>query len=78
MLNYFCKHPLWEVSARLCAVALGREKAELVIKNAKLVNVCTREIEDGADVAVAFGRIALVGDASACIGEKTKVIQDQK
>lgn len=74
MINYFCKKPLWECSVKLSLVASGKEKADLVIKNAKLVNVCTREISEGIDVAVAEGRIALVGDAAHCIGEKTVVV----
>ena len=74
MLNKFCKKPLWEVTRTLAKVALGIEKAELVIRNARLVNVCTAEIQEGIDVAVSEGRIALVGDAAHCIGENTKVI----
>ncbi len=74
MLNKFCKKPLYEVTRTLANVAMGAEKAELVIKNAKLVNVCTAEIQENIDVAVSEGRIALVGDASHCIGDKTKVI----
>ena len=74
MVNTFCKFPLWECTRTLSAVALGKEKADLVIKNAKLINVCTREILSGYDVAVAMGRIAAIGDVSASIGEKTKVI----
>ena len=74
MINYFCKKPLWECSVKLSLVATGKEKADLVIKNAKLVNVCTREIMEGADVAVSEGRIALVGDASHCVGKKTKIV----
>ena len=74
MINYFCKKPLWECSIKLSQVASGKQKADLVIKNAKLVNVCTREILPGVDVAVAEGRIALVGDAAHCIGENTKVV----
>ena len=58
----------------LANVAMGAEKAQLVIRNAKLVNVCTAEIQEGVDVAVSEGRIALVGDAAHCIGEKTNVI----
>jgi len=45
---------------KLIQVALGEEKADLVIKNAQLVNVLTEEIYD-ADVAVVSGRIAGVG-----------------
>ena len=74
MLNKFCKKPLYEVTQTLAKVAMGTEKAELVIRNARLVNVCTAEIQNGVDVAIAEGRIALVGDASHCIGENTCVI----
>ena len=74
MLNRFCKKPLYEVTRTLADVAMGRRAADLVIRGARLVNVCTAEIQEGIDVAVAEGRIALVGDASRCVGEKTKVI----
>ena len=74
MINRFCKKPLWECTIRLAKVATGAEKADLVIKNARLVNVCTCEIMDNISVAVADGRIALVGDAEHCIGENTRVI----
>lgn len=74
MINNFCKKPLGECTIKLAKVATGAEKADLVIQNAKLVNVCTHEIIDGISVAVAEGRIALVGDASHCIGENTRVI----
>lgn len=73
MVNKFCKYPLEECTVTLAAVALGIKKADVVIKNAKLVNVCTKEIIEGVDVAVAMGRIALVGDASQCVGENTAV-----
>ena len=74
MRNRFCKKPLYEVTTTLAKVAAGAEKAQLVIRNAKLVNVCTAEIQEGVDVAVSEGRIALVGDGAHCIGEKTAVI----
>jgi adenine deaminase len=74
MLNKFCKKPLYEVTRTMANVAMGVEKADMVIKNARLVNVCTAEIQEGIDVAIAEGRIALVGDASHCIGDNTKVI----
>ena len=74
MINTFCKFPLWECTRKLSAVALGREKADLVIKNAKLINVCTHEILEGYDVAVSMGRIAAIGDVSASVGENTKVV----
>lgn len=76
MIKRFCKHQLWEVTKTLCAVAQGKQAADLVIRDAKLVNVCTAEIIEHTDVAVAEGRIAYVGmDASHCIGDKTEVIE---
>ncbi len=65
---------LAEVTAQLAAVATGREKAELVIRNCKLVNVITAEVLEGTDIAVARGRIALVGDATRCIGPDTTIL----
>jgi adenine deaminase len=65
-----------EVAPRLVAVAAGREMADLVIRGGKLVNVQTREILDGWQVAVAEGRFAYVGpDASHCIGPGTRIIE---
>lgn len=74
MFNKFNIKPLWEVSKILSAVAQGFQGADIVITNAKLVNVCTREIIKNTDVAISMGRIALVGDAKHCIKENTKVI----
>ncbi len=67
----------WEESAaRLVAVAAGRAAADLVIRGCKVVNVHSREVLDGWQVAVAEGRFAYVGpDASHCIGEGTQVIE---
>lgn len=75
MFNRFCKKQLWECSRDLSSVAMGRISAETVIRGAKLVNVCTREVQENIDVAIHSGRIALVGDASHCIGEGTRVIE---
>ena len=72
------EHPIrsWaELAPRLVAVAAGREAADLVIRGGRLVNVQSREILDGWEVAVAGGRFAYVGpDASHCIGEGTEVV----
>ena len=67
----------WQGSAaRLVAVAAGREAADLVIRGTRWVNVHTREVIDGTDIAVAAGRFAYVGpDASHCIGEATEVVE---
>lgn len=74
MINKFCKKPLWDCSITLSKVATGAEKADLVVKNSRLINVCTHEIIENVSIAVAEGRIALVGDANHCIGDKTIVI----
>ena len=65
-----------ECAARLIAVAGGREAADLVIRGGRMVNVQSREVLDGWQVAVADGRFAYVGpDASHCVGEPTEVIE---
>ncbi|TGE33294.1 adenine deaminase [Desulfosporosinus sp. Sb-LF] len=71
------RYKLWEVGRQLTATAQGKQKADLVIKNGKLVNVFTGEILPNTDVAVTFGRVALVGDATMTIGEKTVIIDAQ-
>ena len=59
---------------KLVAVAQGRAFADAVIINGNLVNVNTGEIQENIDVAIANGRIALVGDASKCIDDSTLII----
>ena len=49
-----------EAAPRLVAVAAGREPADLVVKNCKLVNVQTREILLGWQVAVTEEKAPLV------------------
>ena len=74
MQNVYCRTPLWKATRTLAAVAQGSAPAELVIRNATLVNVCTGELQEHTDVACAMGRIAYVGpDASHCIGPDTDV-----
>ncbi len=64
-----------ECAARLVAVAAGREPADLVLRNLQLVNVQSREVLDGWQVAVSAGRFAYVGpDAGHCIGDGTEVV----
>jgi len=71
--------PTWQDSAAdLVAVAAGRIAADLVLTDAKLVNVHTREVLDGWGVAIIHGRFAYVGpDPSHCIGPQTEVIDLQ-
>lgn len=67
--------PWSDVAAELIAVATGRAPATLVVRGAKLVNVQTREILEGWEVAVLHGRFAYVGpDATHCIGAGTEVV----
>ena len=75
MISSFCKKPLWECSRDLAEVAQGVKSAETVIKDAKLVNVCTHEIQSHTDIAIHSGRIAYIGNAEHCIGPETKVIE---
>ena len=65
---------LSEVTRSLVDTAMGRAKADLVIRNCSLVNVNSGEILNKQDIAVKGDRIALVGNAQATIGTATKVI----
>lgn len=66
---------LWEVTKELVATALGRIKADLVIKNGTLVNVYTGELIENINVAVKGDRIAHIGSKiDHVIGDNTKVI----
>jgi adenine deaminase len=68
------RRPLWEMTRDLTAVCMGRAPADLVIRNGRLVNVHTREVLDGVDVAVAQGRVAMFGDVSHTLGPETETI----
>jgi adenine deaminase len=64
-----------EVAAELIAVAARRAPADLVIRNCAWVNVHSREVIEGADIAIKAGRFASCGpDAAAMIGPATRVI----
>ncbi|MCR3921485.1 MAG: amidohydrolase family protein, partial [Firmicutes bacterium] len=69
------ENKLHEISQHLVDVAMGRIPADLVIQGANVVNVHTAEIIPATDVAVAQGRIALVGQANHTIGPNTVVIK---
>ncbi len=68
------RRPLWEVTRELTAVCMGREHADLVVRGGRLVDVHTREVLDGADIAVAHGRVAMFGDVSHTVGPETETI----
>ena len=61
------------MSEKLLAVAGGKETADIVVKNGKIVNVYSGEIYDGG-VAISGDKIAAVGDVDYTIGENTKII----
>jgi len=63
-----------EMTRLLVDTAMGREKADLVVRNASLVNVNSGEIIAKQDIAVKRDRIALVGNAQATIGPSSVVV----
>jgi len=70
------RQPWFEVTQILVNVAMGRQAAEVVIRNGRWVNVHSGEIIPGTDVAIHSSRIAYVGpDASHAIGDTTRVIE---
>ena len=53
--------PAWpDVAAHLIEVAAGRSFADIVIRKGQWVNVHTREVLAGYDIAIVKGRIACV------------------
>jgi adenine deaminase len=67
-----------DAAPRLVAVAAGRAPADLVVRAGTLVNVHTREVLPGHDIAIAEGRFAAIArDLSRCIGPATEVIEAQ-
>jgi len=64
----------WMVTKLLVDTALGREKADFVIRNVTHVNVYTGELLEGVDIAIKGDRIALVGNAEHTIGNITQVL----
>lgn len=64
------------LTRRLVAVAMGREPADLVIRNGRWVCVQSGEILPDTDISIAAERIAYVGpDAGHTIGDETVVIE---
>ncbi len=69
--------PSWpDVAPQLIETAAGRAAADTVIRGGTWVNVHTREVLEGHDIAITAGRIAYVGpDASYCTGPDTQIIE---
>ena len=68
--------PSWpDCAVELIAVAAGRAAAEMVIRNARWVNVHSREVIPDTTIAIKSGRFAYVGAFKpSLIGPDTKVI----
>jgi adenine deaminase len=62
------------VSRTLSDVCMGREPADLVIAGGRLVNVHTREVLDGVEVAIKAGRVAMFGDCAHTRGPATRLL----
>lgn len=63
-------------SRRLVAVAMGRQPADLVIRQGNWVSVQSGEIIPGTDIAISGEHIAFIGpDASHTISEHTLVLE---
>lgn len=69
---------LQEETRILVDTAMGRRKADLVVRNASLVNVNSGEILEKQDVAVKDDRIALVGNAGHTVGSDTQLIDAEE
>src|SRR5919202_1257613 len=66
--------PLSAATRTLADVCRGRRPADLLIRGGRLVNVHTREVHDGVDVAVKDVRVAMFGDAGHTKGPDTEVL----
>ncbi len=76
MNNAFQRPKPWtEVATLLIDVAMGRQPADIVVRNGRWLNVHSGEIIAGTDLAIVAGRFAYCGpDASHAIGKETKVV----
>ena len=70
------EHRSWlpDVTRLLVDTAMGRAKADLVVRNASLVNVNSGEIIEHQDIAVKADRIATVGNVDHTIGPTTQIL----
>src|SRR4051794_41839711 len=65
---------LSSLTRTLSDVCMGRQPADLLITGGRLVDVHTREVLDGVDVAVKAGRIAMFGDPAHTRGPQTRLL----
>ena len=74
MFEFEGRTRLHEMTRTLVDTAMGKLKADVVVRNASLVNVNSEEIIEGQDVAIKKDRIAFVGQAEHTIGPTTRVM----
>lgn len=65
---------LSQVTRLLVDTAMGRIKADLVIRNGSVVNVNSGEILEHQDIAVKADRIATIGNVEHTVGPDTEVL----
>lgn len=70
------RNKIWEASINIAAVAQGIKAADMIIKNACLVNVNTAVIEKNIDIAIIDGRIASIGNLSDYLIDDNTVMID--
>ncbi|MBW2143043.1 MAG: adenine deaminase [Deltaproteobacteria bacterium] len=58
----------------LVSIACGKAKADMYLRNGRIVNVLTGEILSGRGIAIGKDRIAYVGPETGMIGDGTEVI----
>ncbi len=68
------RKPLHQMTRLLVNTAMGRVKADLVVRDASLVNVNSGEILEGQGIAIKEGRIAVIGSIEHTIGPDTEIV----
>ncbi len=76
MTSFHTRIPHHLITRDLAAVAMGQKPADLILRNGKLVDVCTARIKENCDLAVYKGYIALVGDASHVLTDENTRVAD--
>jgi adenine deaminase len=62
---------LEDILDSLIDTALGKKKADLVLKNCSIIDVYSGEIIEKSNIAVKDDRIVLIGNVEQCVGENT-------
>ena len=65
---------LHEVTRLLVDTAMGRRKADLVVRNGSVVNVNSGEVLENQAIAVKEDRIAMFGDVTHTVGPDTEIV----